>query len=76
MEKQQPTTANATHKIQLTAEEQLANIIVNKLIDHGLLPESLAEETFYGLSEGKLNESDWRLIGEKALTIEQRSRQS
>lgn len=73
MEKQPSTTADAACKIQLTAEEQLANTIVNRLIAHGLLPESLGEETFYGLSEGKLNESDWRLIAEKALTIKQRS---
>jgi len=56
--------------IQLTSEETLANTIVNRLLAQGLLPESLAEETYYGLSEGRLRESDWRLLAEKALAIE------
>lgn len=59
-------------EIRLSVEEMLANTIVNRLIEQGLLPSDLAEETFYGLSEGKLGESDWRLIAEKALAIEQR----
>lgn len=53
--------------IQLTTEEQLANTIVNKLVAQGLLPPSLAEQTFYGLCEGKLRESEWRLLAEKSL---------
>jgi hypothetical protein len=59
--------------IKLSAEELLANTIVNRLIEQGLLPEALAEESFYGLSEGKLGESDWRLLAEKALTMQQRN---
>ena len=57
-------------EIRLSVEEMLANTIVNRLIEQGLLPRALAEETFYGLSEGKLGESDWRLIAEKALAKE------
>jgi len=60
-------------EIKLSAEELLANTIVNRLIEQGLLPEALAEESFYGLSEGKLGESDWRLLAEKALTMQQRN---
>lgn len=69
-----PEPENSEQTAQLTPEESLANNIVNKLITQGLLPESLAEETFYGLSEGRLRESDWRLLAEKALDIEGRGR--
>lgn len=60
-------------RIKLSAEELLANTIVNRLIKQKVLAETLAEETFYGLSEGKLGESDWRLIAEKTLIIERRN---
>ena len=70
MDKQELTETGTEYETQLTAEETLANTIVNRLITQGLLPESLAEETFYGLSEGKLLESDWRLLAEKALAKE------
>ncbi|MCB9009889.1 MAG: hypothetical protein H6656_21390 [Ardenticatenaceae bacterium] len=63
----QELTTGKKPNIQLTAEELLANTIVNKLVSQGLLPQSLAEQTFYGLCEGKLRESDWRLLAEKAL---------
>ncbi len=65
MNKQKSADAHTT--IQLTVEERVANTIVNRLIIQGLLPESLAEEIFYALSEGHLRESDWRLLAEKAL---------
>ncbi|MCA9995700.1 MAG: hypothetical protein KDE56_08140 [Anaerolineales bacterium] len=59
--------AGKRHNIQLTAEEKLANTIVNRLVAQGLLPQALAEQTFYALCEGKLREADWRLLAEKAL---------
>lgn len=63
----QELTTGKKHNIQLTTEELLANTIVDRLISQGLLPQSLAEQTFYGLCEGKLRESEWRLLAEKAL---------
>lgn len=73
MDKQKPSGADIESGIQLSAEELLANTIVNRLIKQKVLAETLAEETFYGLSEGKLGESDWRLIAEKTLIIERRN---
>lgn len=73
MGKQKRSGAEIEHEIQLSAEELLANTIVNRLINQKVLSEALAEETYYGLSEGKLSESDWRLIAEKTLTLERRN---
>jgi hypothetical protein len=73
MDKQKPSGVDIEPVIQLSAEELLANAIVNRLIKQEVLSQTLAEETFYGLSEGKLGESDWRLIAEKTLIIERRN---
>jgi hypothetical protein len=54
----------------LTPEEMVANAIVIQLVKEGLLLEDDADLTYYGLLEGKLRQSDWRLLAEKAAVKE------
>lgn len=56
----------------LPPDEAVADRIVKRFVEAGLLPEPLVDAVRRGLAQGSLRDEDWRLYAERALEIDER----
>ena len=55
-----------------TPDEHVAEKIIARFIETGLLPPQYAEQARTQLTAGKMRSEDWRLLAENALELEKR----
>ncbi len=48
--------------IKQTPSKKLADIIVKRLITEGIIDDKAAKNLFNKISDGKINQDDWRLL--------------
>ncbi len=55
-----------------TPDEVVAEKIVSRFVEAGLIPKQYQAHALTKLAQGRLSAEDWRLLAEKALELESR----